>query len=101
MTTIQPPPAPDAIAAISAFSTSARQALDDFLEANSSRCRITREKRSKIISWLIDRRTPTTQTEHNLRHYALNSFKYNAERDILTSLPSDNYPTERPGEVVR
>ena len=33
--------------------------------------------------------------EHNLRHYALHSFKYNAERDILTSLPSDNYPTER------
>ena len=63
MTTIQPPPAPDANTAISAFSTSARQTFDDFLEANSSRYRITREKRSvgkeKLDRLGIEPRTPT------------------------------------------
>ena len=96
MTTIQPPPAPDANTAISAFSTSARQTFDDFLEANSSRYRITREKRSNIISWIMDdQKTPTTQTEHNLHHHALHSFKYDTEKDILTFLPSDNHPAEQ------
>ena len=96
MTTIQPPPAPDANTAISAFSTSARQTFDDFLEANSSRYCITREKRSNIISWIMDdQKTPTTQTEHNLHHHALHSFKYDTEKDVLTFLPSDNHPAER------
>ena len=95
MATIQPPPAPDATAAIAAFGTSARQAFNDFLEANTSRYRITRQKRSNIISWLIDnQRTPTTQIEHSQHHYTLHLFKYDAEKDLLLALPSGIYPAE-------
>jgi len=42
-----------------------------------------------------DQRTPTTQTEHNLHHHALHSFKYDTEKDVLTFLPSDNHPAKR------
>jgi len=44
MDTIQPRPIPNAAVAISAFSTSARQAFDEFLEGHSSRYQITRQK---------------------------------------------------------
>ena len=54
MTTIQLPPAPDTATAIPAFSTSAKEAFEDFLKANFSRYRITREQRSNIISWIRD-----------------------------------------------
>ena len=64
MVTIQPPPAPDAAAAIAAFSTSARQAFEDFLDSQSSRYWITKQKRANIIFWIIDeQRVPTDQIE--------------------------------------
>ena len=50
MITIQSLPAPDTATAIPAFSTSTKEAFEDFLKANSSRYRITREKRANIIS---------------------------------------------------
>ena len=50
MTIIQSPLAPDTATAISAFSTSAKEAFEDFLKANFSRYQITREKRFNIIS---------------------------------------------------
>lgn len=96
MTTLNPPPAPDTTTAIHAFSTSARQAFNDFLEAYSSRYRITRQKRTNIISWLNnEQRTPINTIEHGQRHHALQSFRYDAEKDLLIALPSQSHELER------
>lgn len=96
MTTLQPPPAPDATTAISPFSTTARQAFDVFLAGYTSRYRISRQKRANIISWLTDtQRTPVNQTEHSQRHYAVHNFRYDAGTDILWALSSEKHQGER------
>jgi hypothetical protein len=96
MTTIQLLPIPDITTAIQAFSTSARQAFDAFLESHNSRYRISRQKRTNIISWLTDdQRTPINQIEHSQRHHAVNSFRYDAVNDILLVLPSESHSEER------
>ena len=96
MATIQPPPAPDATTAIQAFSTSARQAFETFLDDHNSRYRMSRQKRANIISWLTnDQRTPVNQIEHSQHHHAVNSFRYDAANNILLVLPSESHPGER------
>ncbi len=95
MTTIQSPPAPDTATAIPAFSTSAKEAFEDFLKANSSRYRITREKRANIISWIRDNpKAPKTQHDYSQRHHALQSFRYDVEKDMLLALPSESWPKD-------
>ena len=96
MATIQPPPAPDATTAIQAFSTSARQAFETFLDDHNSRYCMSRQKRANIISWLTnDQRTPVNQIEHSQRHHAVNSFRYDTVNNILLVLPSESHPGER------
>ncbi|KAI9759664.1 MAG: hypothetical protein M1840_003230, partial [Geoglossum simile] len=96
MSTIQSPPPPNAATAIPAFSTSAREAFEDFLKNSSSRYRISREKRTNIISWVKDNsREPKTQFDYSQRHRALEGFRYDAERDLLLALASENWPKER------
>src|SRR4051794_22796369 len=92
MTTLQPPPAPDAAAAIPAFSTTARLAFDTYLSSNASRFRITRTKRANIVSWLIDdQRAPSSQSEGSQRHHIQHTFRYNADGDVLVTIPTDSH----------
>ncbi|KAI9764462.1 MAG: hypothetical protein M1839_005895, partial [Geoglossum umbratile] len=64
MSTIQSPPPPNAATAIPAFSTSAREAFEDFLKDSASRYRISKEKRINIISWIKnDFRESKTQND--------------------------------------
>ena len=96
MVTLQLPPAPDAASAIQAFSTSTRQAFEDFLEGHSSKYHISRQKRANIIFWLIDdQRASINQIEHSQHHYAVHSFRYDATSDILLVLPSESHSGER------
>ena len=93
MTTIQLPPALDTATAIPAFSTSTKEAFEDFLKANSSRYQITREKRANIISWIRDNlEAPKTQHDYSQQHHALQSFRYDVEKDMLLALPSESWP---------
>ena len=92
MTTLQPPPAPDAATVISAFSTTARLAFDTYLSSNASRFRITRTKRANIVSWLIDdQRAPFSQSEGSQRHHIQHTFRYNADGDVLVTIPTDSH----------
>ncbi|KAI9766128.1 MAG: hypothetical protein M1839_005023 [Geoglossum umbratile] len=106
MSTIQSPPPPNAATAIPAFSTSAREAFEDFLKDSASRYRISKEKRINIISWIKDDfREPKTQNNYSQHHHALEGFQYDAERDLLLVLASENWPKERQvvveGEIFR
>ena len=96
MATIQSPPIPNTETAISAFSIEAKEAFKSFLEANPGRYRITKEKKDDILSWVKnDLRVAKTQHHYNQRGYALRSFRYNAEKDMLVALPSNNCLEER------
>ena len=96
MATLQPPPASDAASAIQAFSTSTRQAFEDFLEGHSSRYCISRQKRANIIPWLIDdQKAPINQIEHSQHYHAVHSFRYDAASDILLALLSEGHSGKR------
>ena len=92
MTTLQPPPTPDAAAVIPAFSTAARLAFDTYLSSNASRFHITRTKRANIVSWLIDdQQAPSSQSEDSQCYHIQHTFRYNADADVLVTIPTDSH----------
>ena len=88
--------APNPVTALVAFSTSAREVFEDFLKTSTSRYRIFREKRDNILSWVKDdSRVPKTQQDYSQHNHALQSFRYDIERDMLLSLPSEGCSKEQ------
>lgn len=91
MLTIQSLSLLNAVTAISAFSTSAKEAFEDFLKNSSSRYCIFREKRTNIILQVKDNsRELKTQFDYSQHYYALEEFRYDAKRDLLLALTSEN-----------
>ena len=81
------------------FSSDARDGFTVYLIENKSKPRLTVTNKEDIISWLTDAsRHPKDNKEANNRKQAKETFRWDSEKRILYTLPTEKHPQER--EIV-
>lgn len=75
----------------SLFSPNVKTEFDEYLSQNPNNRRVSKANQDTLIRWLTDDTTPpVSQQESSRRHYVKKTFAWNAQEQVLISLPKGN-----------